>query len=121
MVLTQNQNLDDEGNTEISGAVTGSFSPSGLKTRGLITMLAIDSSQWYEAPSAPLTGRNNIDIQNPSNSPSDMLWEYDPAAPSTSGFHVPPGSDRSVSVQGSIPIYVRLISGSTTVVVEELA
>lgn len=105
----------------IGGVVSGTFQPTGLQVAGKTTMLSIDSSAWYAAPVTPLTGRNNIEIQNPSTSTSDMLWVYDNTVGATVGFHVTPGSSRSIAIKGSIPVYVRMVSGAATVVVEELA
>jgi hypothetical protein len=117
------------GNVGVSGAVSiinalsGAFQPEGLTVQGLTTMVPIDSNAWYQTPPVPLLIRNNIEIQNPSNSPADMLWVYDPTMPATAGFHVSPGGSRSIQIRGDIPVYTRLapVSGSIEVVCEELA
>lgn len=111
--------------TEVGGEVAirtdGTFQQSGLTVLGRTTMLAVDSSTWYAAPTTALTGRNNIEIQNPSNATADLLWVYDNAVGATVGFHIPPGGSRSIAITDSILVYVRTVSGSITVVVEELS
>ncbi len=109
-------------NTNITGGVvSGTFQQSGLTKQGRVTMLTIDSTTWYEAPASALSDRNNIEIQNPSTSASNIVWNYDNTAPATAGFQVPPGASRSLAITGSIPVYIRMVSGSATAVVEELA
>lgn len=105
----------------IGGVVSGNFTPQGLTTAGLVTVLNIDDTQWYEAPPTALANRNNISIQNQSTNGGTMIWNYSASAPSTAGFQVGPGSSRSLSITGSIPVYIRMLSGTGIACVEELS
>ena len=108
-------------NTNVNGIVTGTFTPSGLTTKGIITMLTIDNTKWYLAPASPLLLRNNIQVQNPSSSTSDIIWGYDNTQPLSTGLHIPPGASYSVAIRGSIPVYLTAASTTTIVCpVEEL-
>ncbi len=103
-------------------AVSGDFVPQGLTIGGKITMMTIDSNQWYLAPATAFQNRNNIVIQNLSVSGGVLLWNYDNISSATSGFQVPQGGSRSLAIQGSIPVYVRMLSGGSTLIcIEELA
>lgn len=109
------------GEPAVRTTATGTFQQTGLKVLGKTTMLSVDDTAWYAAPATALSGRNNIEIQNPSNATSDLLWVYDNSSGPTVGFHIHPGASRSLSITDSIHVYVRTVSGSTTVVVEELS
>ena len=108
-------------NTSVMGIVSGTFTPQGLTTKGIITMLSIDNTQWYLAPASPLLLRNNIQVQNPSSSSVDIIWNYDNTQPLSAGLHIPPGGSYSVAIRGSIPVYLTAASAVTIVCpVEEL-
>jgi hypothetical protein len=68
-----------------------------------------------------LTDRNSIAIQNITGTGAVVLINYSPLAPSTEGFRVPDGGFKSMAITDSINVYGRMLAGSGTVVVEELA
>lgn len=104
----------------VTGSVAGSFTPAGLFNAGLITVLAIDDTQWYAAPPSALVNRTNISIQNQSAS-GILLWNYSNSAPATEGFWLTVGGSRSLLIAPGIPVYVRMLSGSGTACIEELS
>lgn len=114
---------DSDKSVRVSGSnFSGSFTPSGLKTAGKTTMLTISNDQWYEVPASPLTGRNNVELQNPSTSALDVIWNYDNTKPLTEGIRTPPGGSRSIAITNGIPVYVTLSGvGPVVVAVEELS
>lgn len=112
-------NLNSLG--QLVTSATGTFQPVGLQTEGIITMVTIDNSAWYLAPPSPLLNRNNIQVQNPSTSTSDIIWNYNNTAPLTAGLHIPPGASYSVAIKGSIPVYLTAAAPATIICpVEEL-
>jgi hypothetical protein len=112
---------DTDAPMPISGAVTGSFSASGLTIGGLITQLSIDASAWYPAPTTALADRNNITVQNISGNGGVVLWNYSGSAPATEGFRIEDGGFKSVAITETIPVFLRMLSGSGTVTVDEVA
>lgn len=106
----------------VAGIVSGDFSPQGLRIKGLITMMTIDNTRWYEAPATPLANRNNIMIQNPSTSSADIIYNYDNTQPLADGVHIPPGIPVSIAIQGTIPVYITFAGpGALRLPVEELS
>ena len=102
--------------------VYGETQSTGLTIGGKGTLLPIDGTKWYLAPPSAYPNRNNIVIQNQSTNGGIMLWNYDPTAPLNVGFQIPQGASRSLAIQGSIPVYVTMLTGgSTNAYIEELA
>lgn len=115
--------VDSGGNlkTTTVGIVSGTFTPSGLTVKGVVTMVTLTNSSWTLLPPSPLALRNNIMIQNPSVSGYDLIYNYDNTQPLTSGVHIAPGTAISIAIRGSIPVY-GAVAGAATIVapVEEL-
>jgi len=105
----------------ITGAVTGSFSPSGLTIGGLVTHVVLTSAAWTPLPSSALANRNSLTVQNISGNGNVVLWNYSNSVPSTEGFRIEDGGFKSVAIRDTIIVYARMLSGSGEVVVDEVA
>ena len=115
---------------EVVGAITGSFSPSGLTVGGQVTKIALVSTEWRKfersgtttpVGSGPLDKRNNITVQNVSDNGSTILWNYGAAEPSDIGFRILDGGFKSVALTDSIDVYGRMESGSGEAMIDEVA
>lgn len=102
--------------------VTGSFTPSGLTIQGLITQVTLIDTDWVPLPATALTARNHIRVDN-FNGTNDMLIQYaDKALPGISyGKTIPQGSWDGWDITDSIVLYGRAVTGSFSVIVEEIA
>lgn len=105
----------------ILNPIEGSVQFQGLRTQGRITHVALTAGAWTALPASALTDRNSITIQNISGSGAVLLINYSPLSPSTEGFRVPDGGFKSMAITDGIQVYGRMLSGSGTVCVEELA
>lgn len=105
----------------ILNAIEGSVQFQGLRTQGRITHLGLTAGSWTPLPASALSDRNSICIQNISGSSAVVLINYSVMAPSTEGFRIPDGGFKSMAITDGIQVYGRMLSGSGTVVVEELA
>jgi hypothetical protein len=111
--------------TKILGAITGSFSPSGLFTDWLITTMDI-SDTATPLPATPLSGRNSIIVFNKSLTETLYIGKSDLTADTvngtTSGWDIPKNSYYAFDVRDSIVIYGRCETGkSVKVKIMELA
>jgi hypothetical protein len=105
----------------ILNAIEGSVQFQGLRTQGKITHLSLTAGSWTALPASALSDRNSICIQNISGSSLVVIINYSVLAPSTEGFRIPDGGFKSMAITDGIQVYGRMLSGSGTVVVEELA
>lgn len=103
--------------------VSGSFDAniSGLTVSGRITIVSLDDTAWTLIPATALLNRNSLSVQNQSGNGGTVLWNYTASAPATEGFRIEDGGFRAVSVRDSIAVYARMLAGSGTVAVEEVA
>lgn len=99
----------------------GTMSFSGLSTAGKITHVSLDDTQWKPLPATALANRNNITVQNISDNGAVVLWNYSGSAPATEGFRIEDGQFKSVAITDAITVYGRILSGSGTVCVDEVA
>jgi hypothetical protein len=92
---------------------------SGLGNVAL-TELSLDDATWVEA-TAGLAARTHLLVQNTSGNGGTVLWAYSDSA--TTGVQITDGSSRAVILQRStlVRVYVKMLDGTGTVVVEELA
>lgn len=92
----------------------------GLSIGGKVTEVALNSSTWTALPSAPLTNRNSIAIQN--RTLYQIKINYDNNVSGYVGMVIDSGEDRFYDITEDIIIYAKSESGSTpTVFVEELS
>lgn len=105
----------------ILNPIEGSVQFQGLRTQGRITHVALTSGAWTALPASALSNRNSLCIQNISGSGGVVLINYSILAASSEGFRIPDGGFKSMAITDSIAVYGRMLSGSGTVVVEELA
>lgn len=99
----------------------GTNTPSGLTGVGLITKLTIDDTAWVAAPTTPLAERVSILVQNISGNGGVVLWNYSNAAPATDGVQISDGSSKTADLTASYIIYCRMLSGSGTIIVDEVS
>jgi len=91
--------------SEILGSVTGSFSPSGLKTAIKITNLTANTAA-AALPLTPLTDRNSIIILNRSTTDSLFIGNSDvTSSGALEGWEVEAGSFFTVDITDAIVIY----------------
>lgn len=104
------------------GTVEGEFSPVGLTTQGLITVVTLSSTSWTALPPTALTGRNAVAVQNQSS--VEMKVQHSSGSGGGYVGMVVPAltGERFYAITDDIQIYGRLASGADQdVVVEELA
>lgn len=105
----------------VAQPATGTFTFTGLSTGGRITELALTDASWTAVPASALTDRNSIAVQNISGNGGTVLWNYSNAAPLTEGWRIEDGGFKSVAVRDGITIYAKMLSGSGTVAIDEVA
>lgn len=99
----------------------GTNTPSGLTGTGKITKVSIDAMAWYPIPPTPLVDRVSILIQNVSGNGGVVLWNYDNAAPSDDGVQIQDGASKTADLTDNYIIYCRMLSGSGTVIADEVS
>lgn len=104
-----------------SAGQTSTIRPTGLTVGGKITHVSLTDTTWTALPTTPLSGRNSILVQNISDNGNIILWNYDNAAPATEGARIPDGNYKTAILTDSIIIYGRMLSGSGTACVDEVA
>jgi hypothetical protein len=92
----------------------------GLGGSGRITIVALTASAWTALPTTALTDRNAILIQNQSDNGNVVLLNYSASAASE-GMRLEDRATKGVSLKSSIVLYGRMVSGTGSVAVEELA
>lgn len=98
---------------------TAAFTPSGLTTGGLITIVTINDSTWTALPPTALTARNAICLQNQSS--TAIKINYDNTVVGYVGIEVGAGGQRYYDITDSIPIYAKSSSGNVDLAIEEIA
>jgi hypothetical protein len=104
--------------TKITDAIEGSFSPSGLRTAGKITVVELTDSEWRPLPATALSDRNAIAIQNKSG--VEMKINYTNTV-GYEGIVIENNGERFYDITDEIIIYGRLTSGTFNVNIEELS
>lgn len=100
-----------------SDSLTGTFTPSGLRVKGLITVVSIDDTSWTALPAAPLTvpsSRNAIGIQNCTNNEIKLNFT-DGIGGGYIGWKIPPNSEFFTDITSDVIIYGRAESGAGTI------
>lgn len=111
---------DDNNPLDGNIAVTGSFTPSGLRNGGLITEVTLNSLTWTPLPATPLADRNALAIQN--NSQIDIKVNYRSDVAGYVGARVKAnGGERFYDVKDDIILYAKSDGGTPTVTVEEIS
>lgn len=105
----------------VTQSATGTFQFSGLSKEGKITEVALDDTAWVQIFAAPLADRNSIAVQNISGNGATVLWNYVNTAPATEGWRIEDGGFKAVAIQDNISVYARILSGTGTVAVDEVA
>lgn len=99
---------------------SGTFVPSGLRTKGLITLVDIDNTQWWPVPPTPLVARNSISIQNLSG--QAILMEFDNTKPLSEGWTIFNNGVEGTDVTDNIIIYaIATTAAPCTIVAKELS
>ena len=108
-------------NTEyrLRTTATGTFTPTGLTTGGLGTLVTLNSSTWTALPATALTDRNAISIQNQSG--IEIKINYGSGIVGYVGAIIQAGGERAYDVTDSIILYGKSASGTPTIYIEELA
>lgn len=115
----QKFDVNDSGQTIVRTSVSGTLTPSGLKTGGLITEVTLNSTTWTAIPATPLSGRNAIGIQNRSG--IEIKINYSSAVVGYVGVVVPTGGERYYDITDQIVLYAKSTSGTPTITIEEIA
>lgn len=110
---------DSQGLTAVRGVVEGNFSFSGLRIGGRITEVILNDSTWVALPATALTDRNSISIQNISG--TEMKIQYDNTTVGYKGVAIGAGGERFYDLTDAIVIYAKALTGTPTIIVEELA
>ena len=97
---------------------TGTFTFTGLKLGGKVTITPINSTGWTKVIDPPLTGSNQINIQNESGQLVKLNYIN---SVGFEGVYLKDGMERQYSIAGNIIIYARCESGNCNIIVEELA
>ena len=133
--LYETDPADDNGDprlrtaAKIEGAVTGSFSPSGLTVKGITTKVLVPSASWVKLErsgtstptgTGPLADRNSITVQNQSG--VDMKIRLELEDTTYTGVLMKDGGSRYYDVTDDIDVFIRAASGTDNVaILEEIA
>ena len=112
--------FDLDGNhVRIRTTATGTFAPTGLKTGGKVTEVALSNSSWTALPATSLTNRNAISIQNRSG--TEIKINYDNSVSGYVGIIIDDGGERFYDITDSIVIFAKAQGGTPTINIEEIA
>ena len=105
--------------TDGSGSLSGTFTPSGLRTGGLVTEVTLNSTTWTALPATALANRNAISLQNLSG--LEVKVNYSSGVSGYVGMVLANGSERFYDITDDIVLYAKSSSGTPTINVEEIA
>jgi len=101
-------------------AVTGTFTPSGLRVAGRVTEVLLSTTSWTALPpGGALDNRNAINIQNYSG--DEVKLNFDPDEPGYVGIYLNDQSERNYDIKDSIQIYAKAKTGGTILTIEEIS
>jgi hypothetical protein len=101
-------------------AVTGSFTPSGLRVAGRVSTVTLSTTGWTALPPAgALSNRNAINIQNYSG--DEIRLQFDNTVAGFVGVILNDQSERNYDIKDSIQIYAKAKIGGTVIVIEEIS
>lgn len=100
-------------------SVTGTFTTSGLKNGGLITVVSLNDTTWTALPPTALPNRNAILVQNQSLIQARM--NYDDMTVGYVGININADGELYRDITDNIIMYAKSSSGNIDVVVEELS
>lgn len=101
-------------------AVTGTFTPTGLRVAGKITQVLLSTTSWTALPpGGPLDNRNAINIQNYSG--DEIKLQFDPTVPGYDGVYLNDQSERNYDIKDTIQIYAKAKTGGSIITVEEIS
>jgi len=99
-------------------AITGELSQAGLRNGGKITEVELNTSTWVPLPATPQTDRNALAIQNRSGVEIKINYVTDSGEV---GVIIPNNGERFYGIKDSIIMYAKAVSGTPTIIVEELS
>jgi hypothetical protein len=111
---------DDDNPLDGNIAVTGTFTPSGLRNAGRVTEVLLSTTEWTALPpGGPLADRNAINIQNYSG--DEIRLNYSNTIPGFTGIILNDQSERAIDVKGTIQIYAKAQIGGSVIIVDEIS
>jgi len=115
-----NDNGDVVVRTTLSGEVSGTFSPSGLKIGGRVTEVVLSDSAWTALPpGGPLANRNAINLQNyDTGTQIKINFRNDVAYV---GTVLNENSERNYDITDEIQLWARAQIGAPVLIVEEIS
>lgn len=121
MSAGQSFNSTLSGLKKILQSIIINIQPSGLRIKGLITVVSINDTIWTPLPATPLTQRNAVRIQNYSG--AEIKTNYDPTVVGYVGMTVLNFGEIFEDITDTILIYAKAAPGSGTVTlnVEEIS
>lgn len=101
-------------------AVTGTFTPSGLRIAGRVTEVLLSTTEWTALPpGGPLDNRNAINIQNYSG--DEIRLNYDPTVVGFKGIILNDQSERNLDIKDTIQLYAKAKTGGSIIIVDEIS
>lgn len=101
-------------------AVTGTFSPSGLRVAGRVTEVLLSTTEWTALPpGGPLDNRNAINIQNYSG--DEIRLNYSSTIPGFTGIILNDQSERALDIKDTIQLYAKAKTGGSVIIVDEIS
>jgi hypothetical protein len=111
---------DDSNPLDGNIAVTGTFSPSGLRVAGRVTEVLLSTTAWTALPpGGPLNDRNAINIQNYSG--DEIRLNYSDTIPGFTGIILNDQSERAIDIKDTIQIYAKARVGGSVIIVDEIS
>jgi hypothetical protein len=111
---------DDDNPLDGNIAVTGTFTPSGLRIAGRVTEVLLSTTEWTALPpGGPLADRNAINIQNYSG--DEIRLNYSNTIPGFTGIILNDQSERAIDVKDTIQIYAKARIGGSVIIVDEIS
>lgn len=115
-----NDNGDVVVRTTLSGEVSGTFSPSGLKIAGRVTEVTLSDSAWTALPpGGALINRNAINIQNYDTGTQIKINFVNNVG--YTGIIINENSERNYDVTEHIQLYARAEIGTPVIIIEEIS
>lgn len=112
-------NLSLSGLKRILSGIIVNAPPTGLTIGGLVTVVTVNDTTWTALPATALAKRNQINIQNASN--TEIKLNYDPTIAGYVGMILGSGIEKGYAITSTIILYAKAQTGACDLNIEEIA
>lgn len=89
-----------------------------LNVGGVMSSVDLNPTTWTALPASPLSTRKTIAIQN--QSAGEIKLSYSDSTPGYVGVAIAVGGERVYNLTADVQLYGKCVSGTATIIVEEV-